>query len=604
MQRVRPLLPSVRAASWTAACLVLASACSGGDKDAPKATATAGKDAKSAEAPRPAGDQGMPTPPPRPANAPKPHPIFGEPLIVNGVVVPFEQIKRHLATGVYGQPLIESRKFEIYIETELRRRAEAGEDVSAFQVSDEEVDEQVAQFHAQLEQEYPDGGVTLDDALPTIKPTKNPEGFRDRIKVSELFERVFLPDNPYELPPISQAALDANEGVKFTEQLKQAWDMKQAALQSPPAQPVAPAEGGDVVAAEGEPVVPTTPMEDEASNAFMKKLQHSLVMQYLEKNTKLEYPEDGIPEDLVMRVDGVGIRVEDIWGQIQGLITPADVKASKKWLLNLTLAKQALEQAGAWLTDEEYAQVYAEVHDPYKESPFSLERVAVNYRKFPSVTDYRTYFRIYSSYKKMIAAELTDETLQSQLDRLNKLLAGQIDCDIILISAYDFPNRRWKENGWEEASKRAKDVARELAEGKPWDEAVEQYSEFYDLPIAKSQQGQEPAPNTFRHNKGRYVGVKRNDLVRRLEDSDYVTFLESSSLADHIFFYLEAGEFANPMYGPYGWYIPLVKNRMMTATPATLANETHRSLAEQDYVAQHLNRFLWDLKQKAEVYGI
>ncbi len=597
---VRPLPPPVRAAAWSATCLALVTACGGGEaggKSAPKAPA-----AKS-----------EPATPARPANAPRPHPIFGEPLVINGEVIPFEAIKRHLSLGVYGQPLIESRKLEIYIENELRRRAEAGEDVSGFEVSPDEVEKQVSLFQEQLAQEYPQGGVTLDDALPTLQPSKNPQGFRDRIKVSQLFDQVFLPENPYELPPVSQAALDSTEGVKFVDQLKEAWDMKQAALTATPPPPAAgqPAEGGDVVAGQapaeggtGAEGTPQNPMSDEASNAFMKKLQNSLVLQYLEKNTKIEHPEDGIPEDLVLRVDGSGVRVDEIWQEIQGLVTPANVEASKKWLVNVTLAKQALEKAGAWLTDEEYAQVYAEVHDPYKDSPFSLERVAVNYRKFPSVTDYRTYFRIYSSFKKMVKDDLTEEALQGQLERLNLLLAGQIDCDIILISAYDFPQRRWKENGWAEAAQRTQQVAKELAEGKPWDEAVEQYSEFYDLPIPKSQEGQPPASNSFRHNKGRYVGVKRNDLVRRLEDSDYTTFLESSSIGDQIFFYMEPGDFANPLRGPYGFYIPLVKSRILTATPANLANDTHRSLAEQDYLAMRLNRFLWDLKQSADIYGI
>lgn len=575
-----PQASSRLATTSASLALALLVACSG--EATPDAGGSESGGGSSAPAANAAAQPTQPAPAPvavRPANAPPDDPVFGEPLIIDGEVIPFEQIRRFLAMGEYGSPLIETKKHEIYIQQELDRREAAGEDISMFTVEESKIDDAIDELNTKLEEEYPEGGVSLDQAFPTIKPTKNKEGFRSRLRITQLFDQVFLPDNPYELPAITITALDeAAPEAKMVENLKTAWDQQQAQAADDP----------------------ESKKQADGMN-FFKTMQRSLVLQHLEKNAVIEYPDDGLPDDVLLRVDGIDIKVDDVWPEVANLITSKDIEQAKKWLLNTTLAERALRASGNWIEGDEFDAVYKEVHDPYKDSPFSIERVALLYRKFPSLPAYRTYFRIYQSYKKSIADEITDDALRDRLDRLDLLLAGQVDVDIILLSAYDFAKGEWKENGWADAQARAEDVAKQLFDGKPWDDAVEEYSEFWDAPLPKSPEAQ---ANVVRHNKGRYVAVKRNDLMRRLEESDYSTFLDSSSLTDHIFYGMEPGQPSNPLKGPYGYYIPLVKNRTLTARKASLDNETHRSLLEQDYVTARLNRFLWELKEKTSVYGI
>lgn len=544
-------------------------------------------DSSNDSASAPAGGNAQRTPPAeaapvaavRPANAPDAHPLFGEPLIIDGEVIPFERIRRHLATGEYGTPLIETMKHQVYIDQELARRKEAGEDVSQFEVAETEIDEAISELEQTMKDEFPEDDINIDQAFPTIKPSKNEQGFRERLRITKLFDNVFLPDNPYEYPPVTIEALEeAAPGAGMYDSQKKSWDDQLA-------------QGGPKPQGQG-------------GGDFFKMMLRSLVLKHMESFTTIEYPGSGLPDDVLLRVNGTDIKVDRVWNEVQHLITPEDVEKSKKWILKTTLAERALREAGHWIEGEELDAIYKEEHDPYKDSPFSLERVALLYRKFPSLSDYRLYYQIYQSYKRMIKDELTDEVLQARIDRLDLLLSGEVDVDIILISAYDFQKSEWKENGWVDAQERVEAVAKELFDGKSWDEAVEEYSEFWDAPVALSQADAPEGRKAPQHDKGRYRNIKRNDLMRRLLESDYTVFLESSSLSDHIFYMMEPGAFEKPLKGPHGYYIPLVKTRRLTQRKANLADETHRELMIQDYVTNSLNEFLWKEAAAASVYGI
>jgi hypothetical protein len=567
MQRDRHSSSLLRSATRLASCLplLLLPACGGGEE-----TGTEGGTTTAAR--------------PVPLDLPDPHPVFGDPLVVDGELIPFERIKQHLVMGKYGNPALENRKHKILIDNELKRREAAGEDITAFKVEQAAIDEAIQTVEKQIADEFPEGEVTLDEIYPHVKPSQNRSLLEERVRVTKLFDKVFLPENPYEFPPVTVEALGAAElEIDLVQSLKDQWDQKQAdADQAGPEEP-----------------------QDAAGQAFFQQMQRQLLLEHMAETVKVEFPDDGLPPEVAMRVDGIDILVDDLWQEIGSLVTAQDIEMSKKWLVNVALAKKALEEAGYWLDDEEYDLVYKEYHDPYKDSPFSYEKLALSFKGFPSLIDYRTYFRIYKSYERMIQEEITDEALLKVVDRLNLLLYGRLDADVILVSAYDFETRQWRENGWEEADRRATEILREIVEGMDWDAAVEEYSEFREIPIAKSQRDQPARAGQLKQDKGRYRDIKRNDLMKLLEENEYGVFLECSSLSDHIFFQLEPGEYVQPRKGPYGYYIPLVKRRVLTRQDVdVITNPTHRQLATQDLVTGRLNQYMWELRSKADIRGL
>ncbi len=528
----------------------------------------------SSEAPQPSRSAAGPSQPARPKGPV--HPIFGEQLSIDGEVIPNEEIKRHLVLKL-GHTYIGARKLAIFVEKELARRKAAGEDISAFQVDEKEVDSRIAQVEDSLQEGYEEE-VSLDDFVADDK-----QAYREGLKQSELFDRVFLPRNPYKMPPVSVEAL-SDEGSSVGEMystLTEGWDRMQKMEEET-----------------GEPVY-----ESPKDIDYLQNLLRPAVVIKLEEVHDVKYGEDGLSKDLVMRVADVDVTVEEIWSKIQRLVTPQEVHRSKQWLVNTRIARNALESQGVWLSDAEFEAAYAEEHAEYENSPFSPEIVAVNFRKFPTLSDYKEYFRISKSYEQMIADEINDETLSERIDRLNLYVSGLIDADIILISAYDFENKKWKENGWADAEQRAVEVTRKLAEGMDWDEALKQYSEF-KVKKEPTGLGQAlPKPHEL-ETPGRFISVNRNEFLGRLEDNDYQKFLDSSSLGEYIFFRQEMGTIENPRRGKYGYYISKLNSRTLPSKTITLENERHRDLLHQDLLRASLDHWIWELREKSLVRGL
>ncbi len=499
-------------------------------------------------------------------------PVFGYPLIVDGKEISKQQLRSFLVNG-YGQPYLEYEKMQILIKEEIEARKAAGQDVSGLAVSEEEFQAALLDADKEVKKQFPLGDVSLSE----VSPVKDMELFHAGLRQTLEFDKVFLPANPYEFGPITESALKAaaNGDETLLENLRQTWDNQQA-------------EGIDPEADKGY--------------SFLKTFLRSMVQDHVYASADIRLPGDQIPDHLAMQINGTGIETDAIWEKIKDQVTPMDVYQAKQWFVNTTLAKQAVKDAGFWLDDDEFDRVYREEHDPYKDSPFSLERVALNFRKFPSISAYRTHYRLTQSYKRMIADELTTDALKTRIDRINLLIAGKVDADVILLSAYDFKNREWIEGGWEKAEERAVDVIQKLAEGLTWEDAVEQYSDFYDAPIPES--AKESGQEVPRNNKGRFLQVSRNDFVNRLQESDYQTFLTSSSVADFIFFEQEMGSTHNPLEGPYGYYIPKVHKRVLHKETVNIEDDNHRTLLEQDLVTSRLNRFVWELRDESEIQGL
>ena len=485
-------------------------------------------------------------------------PILGAPLVIHDDVVPFADIKKAIVLGGPGQTVLGLAKLQVWADEELARRIAAGEE--AIVVTDEDVEAAIQEQEEQLKEEYPDGDVTLRDLVP------QPEKLHDRLKTIELFNRLFLPDDPSEFPQITIDALSAT-------------DVGQALLKE----------------------MQGTELRD--TNPLLEGVLFEEVLKYLESTSDVVEGED-LPVELALRVNGKDVLVEDLWKEVGPTISEVDVRKAKQWLVNMRLLREDLERAGLWLTPEQALAKYKEHSDPYVGGMLSQENIALAFKKFPSLRAYRDFRHAYDSFRQKIQAELTPENLKAFADRRTRALIGQclVDVDVILLSAYDFKGQRWKPDGWADARRRAEETSRAIAaDPAKWDEILEANSDFYDQPIAASQQGRD---DIDRKNKGRFRSRTRNPLMGALDESEYWGFLNGKTITDFVCFEQTPGTIANPIRGPYGYYIPRLLRRTAAPPSATLSEADLLEMADQDYTMFRMTEHAQELIRKNQVYGL
>lgn len=570
-----------------------------------------------------------------------PDPLAGPDLVVNGETVSKNALRRQIVFSTEGRTLFELQKLQHFVSKEMKRQiAEEGKTAEDFQIDEAEVQAAVKEARDQVAQQYAGQDVTLEDVLPSASSST----WLDNLRLTKLFRRVFLPENPHDYPPITVAALTSGEnGDALYKNLLQQWD----ATHSADGGAAAPASGGAQAgggqksddggssssggqfalgpqagsggaqagsggAQEEKPQqkesasVQKLPdaAQQEAGQQIMNMILQQSVVRYLTDTADIQLPEDGISDDLLAVIDGEKIPVEPVWDKIVGTVGPLDVWRAKQWFVNTIVARQALQKAGAWLSKEDTDAIYHEYADQYAHSIFSIEQIATVIKKFPTFGNYMTYYQIQESFKKLSKDQMTDESLDEQGKTKTSYIVSQatVDADIILLSAYDFAAKKWKPDGWEQAAARAKEVAQKLKDGADWNDILDKYSEFYDGPVPTQAMAR---PQVQLKNKGRFRGVKRNDLMRQLEESDFSMFLTGgSSVTDFVFFDQAVGTIENPIKGPYGWYIP----RLLRKTPASQrlspTDDKQRIYLVQDWVADHLNAYVKDQVAKAQIQGM
>jgi len=516
----------------------------------------------------------FPAPAPEPErpkleNLPTDDELFGKPLVIAGQVVPFEQIKREVCLGQVGMTEIEERKIQIYVRQEMDRQRKAGAADADVELSNDELDAFIQELEDEIKKEYPDGGIGVQDLMAGLA-SNDP---RDRLRTERLFQKLFLPDDPALFPPVTIEAMLKNPGGEtILEHYKTTF------------------AGGE------ESGRQKSVAERSFDSAILQQ-----VLQHLQSTAEIiKDPEPSV----LYRVNGVDIRVDEVWNDIRPFVTTMEVRAAKQWLVNWTLVRREMEKAGKWLSAEEAARRYDEMSAPYRDSVFSIENLAVAVKRFPSVDRFKEYTHLRDSFADYKAPEMTPEALKKFGEERTNRVIGQVsaDVDVILCSAFDFKANRWKENGWEEAEARMKDVVNLLVEEQqPWDVLVEKYSDFYQPPTPMSQRGQED-PN--RSIKGRFRNIQRNPLLGELGENDYWMYLNGSSVTDFVFFQQEVQSLGQPMRGPLGWYLPRLIRRTKPPQRLSMDEKVLDELLRDDFITHHLNLFAQELVRKSEVFGL
>lgn len=518
--------------------------------------------------------------------------LINAPLSVNGVNIPTAEIRRQLVLTV-GRTQLESRKLDLMIDVELADRERlhnermeglkaklaAGEpveeeltefDASIFELTEEESKAAFDSAVAQIKAQYPN--MALEDVLASN--SLNLVGLQRSLTQTQRFDRVFLPDDPELWPASTIAALSKQLGDEMVPQMKQNWANR------------AKTDSADPGA------------------AMWNGLMRRMVVQSLMTDAVVTSPADGLPIDIAQNVNGMDTRVDEIWPEVASLVHPEQVQRTRRYLARIEAVRQDMVSKGKWLDDETFNLIFAAEESVGEGTPWTLEMIVMVMKRYPTMDAYKAMLRGVKSYEKMIEDELTDENLTTWLPRASRLLGlGETDCEIILLSAFDYPRNRWFDNGWETAERRANEVIDALvdSEGADWDALLAANSDFFDPPQAP---GAQPAPATDKKNKGRFGLIHRNRLMQMLGESEFTSFVDGASISDTIYYDQEVGSIDGPFLGLHGFYITRVNARTNGQKAILLTDPNMRDMVVQDYVMQNFITYAAGLLDTAEVVGL
>lgn len=564
---------------------------------------------------------------------------FGEPLSVNGVRISDMAIKRFLVYGP-GRNALDARKLQILMDHERElRRSGVREEVAAEMGGagdaeiEAEVEKRMERFNfdpAGLErrltrekdsfaERYP----TLDHEVELERAYGSGDWYRDQVRQTMEFDQLFFPDHPDTWPELSIEAVHANSPqVDLIADYAKYYEQRLAIAEET-----------------GKPIEPEQEM--------MMQLLRDFVMGALWTLADVKTGTQGIPENLAMVIDGgdwrAEIETQDVYDEMKDSFTEADITNAKRALALMEAARQKLEAAETLMPDEEFRTMVSDMRTQMEGGMFNMDFMALQGHGFPSAEAYEEHLRLVESYKRMVADKMEigdDGTLTPELQAHMPIANGimglaKSHADILLVSAFDFPNNRWKENGWQTAYDRSMQLRAEIDQylekiaadqkaraeaaakgenyepeeeilpfGRWWSDFLRGNSEYWDPPLPAT--GKAP-PAIGLKNFGAFqdAPMTRNDMKRAIGESEYEHFLWDSSIVDKIFFDLEPGTVGGPYAGPKGYYIVYLKSRSAPSNPLNIrSDERHRSMLQEDWMRKSFQKYAHEALAEANTTGL
>lgn len=579
---------------------------------------------------------------------------FGAPLVVGGVRISDMQIKRALVYGP-GRNALEARKLQVLMnhETALRRSNEregvleempppptdgmAPDAAAAAKKAhsaavDAEVERRMQRYAADMrvidrrldeektsfEERYP----TLDHEVELRRAYTSGRWYREQVAQTMNFDALFFPGHPDTWPDLSRESIQA--GAPQVDLLADYGKEYERRLQ--------------VSVDTDQPIVPEQEM--------MMGLLRDFVMNALWSLADIQTATGGIPEHLVMIVDGGDwrseIETQDVFDEMRPYFSDDDVQEAKHFLALMEATRQRMQKDGILMSDQEFSSLVAENNVQMQGAMFNMEFLALQGHGFPSQEAFNEHLRLVESLRRSLGDSLEIDPnaplppdLAEHLTTANAIMGlARAEVEVLFVSAYDFPNFRWHDDGWEKARVRATGLrrmideylgrlavdaeARASAEGlgvthttpddllpfdQWWRNFLDANSDYWDPPLPVV--GKSP-PALGLKNKGRFQDepMTRNDMKRAIGESEFTHFMFNDAIVDKVFFDLDPGTIGGPFKGPKGYYILFVESRTAPTNPLRMSEERHRKMLQEDYIRKAFQRYAHASLREAQVSGI
>jgi hypothetical protein len=297
-----------------------------------------------------------------------------------------------------------------------------------------------------------------------------------------------------------------------------------------------------------------------------------------------------------------------------------------------------MQAEGILLDPAECETVMAEYESGYEELTFSMEAAVEQTNGFPAVEVFKPYYCMLKGYERAHLPELVGEQGEAT-DKLKAHLPiarmiyglGQVDAEVLLVSAFDIGKNQWKEDGWRKAEAKANALMEEIenhrqeyaetkkqeklaeAMGKPaapmvsvpdvsvfWSQLLDDNCDWWDPPPpTKGKQ----ADVTYK-KCGRFGAKYRNDLMGFMAETPFVDFLHGGLLTDYAFFEQDPGTVAGPFCGPLGYYIIKVVRRTPPSRPLSPNEPRHLERLLEDYFRVAFRDYCHESLRLADVQGL
>jgi hypothetical protein len=613
--------------------------------------------------------------------------MFGEPLYVNGRRVPDQEIQRYL---IYGPCRLQLELYRVglIIEDELDRRArdeadalvepkvgpaavaaaekviaeqEAGKPfespearASALQAetarqraqrmqdeavreewtkaraaqrtlleeqlvpTDEEFEAEFQRTLNEFKQSYP----VLDIDAEVSRAFRSVPWYRDNLRQTLYFDRVFYPENPDEWPVTTIEAVRADSGETLLTDAHDSYRMRKEHSEKT-----------------GEPL----PKEDGIYTQMMRQIVRDAMFATIDWKTSF----DGLPSDLVLTADrnfdGIAdltVRTADLWEKVKDTVSQSEIDDAKRWFVTSMATHDRLEKDGALLDAAARAKALADLKAQFAGTFFTVDIMATQTYYFPSTETFLEYHMMLEGYRKKVAPQLVQQEngdiappLRAHLEKANRIMGlGQVDTEILLVSAFDIPHFKWKPDGWNWARQRAGEIKAQIdenlaaynaerakraqaqSEGKEytpekevpepyrfWTDMINEHSEYWDPPSPEGpgKRGSDIAMK----NRGRFGLRYRNDLQGFVGETPYSHWVTGTSITDYVFAEQAENTVAGPIRGPQGYYITRVQRRTPPSRPLNLGDPKHVDLLKDDYVRSTFNTYAQEARAAATVQG-
>ncbi len=474
-----------------------------------------------------------------------------------------ERLKR---TYIYtaGSRYILQRTLEELLKDEIQRRKDAGLFVGKVEIADDLVEAEVESRMQALKEQ--DANLDFWDQVAAQGFT--PTTFRQELRRSIQARNMYFPEDPTDWPV---------EMLK--EVLGDTWDNFMAKTH-------------EDFLAQKEETGEFPPLNEQTLNMMLMPT----IWNYLLKHGDVQYPSDGLPEGVVLRVNERDVATEEVLATIEPFLSDTDREWAELFVDRIDMATVALQEKGAWLSKEESDALFAKEAAEYNSPPFTHELVVLQFLGYPSMEIYKQFFRVRHSFRNLLPAEGTDafKGLQkAQLAERGEFYGGaKVQVDVILLSARDTATGKFPLHGnpYQQAKERAQEVAEILSEGTDFDQVLMEYSDYPEK-VPGSQAGM-PQPN-----HGHLPAQTRNDMRGFLGESDYTDFLFGYSISDDIFFRAELGAIYGPIRGPLGYYFYRVVQRSPATRTLDVAGvERDAYIVNDDLLTTHFLDFLSQLQ--------
>jgi hypothetical protein len=236
-----------------------------------------------------------------------------------------------------------------------------------------------------------------------------------------------------------------------------------------------------------------------------------------------------LPDDVLLRLGDQLVRTDELWPLVVPQLSDADVKLIVREMLTLHAVRKALDAAGGWLDDEQFAVAWKAENDLYANTLIPLQTM-IMFRGYSSLDRYREHFRYRQSYGQWRKQSLSEDEVLAHYQGGGRLMfeRGSVVVDVMFAPLAGLPFNSASLTQRQDELGTAIEAAR--ATGDDW---VKFVSERFPPPPAR--------PNMDQH------AMQRSQLRLHMAESEMSIFVTGYSLADDLYYHAHPGD----VFGPW-----------------------------------------------------